>query len=244
MHEPDVHVSDVDAELRAPRSRGIHAASRGIYGAPRIHAELRAQGLRCGRKRVARLMAAAGLVGVHRRRLRATAPAPARGRARRPTSWAATSRRPLPTGCGWPTSPSCRRGRARSISPPSSTSSAALVVGWAMAGHLRSELVLAALDVAIAAPAARGRARSPLRPGHPVHEPGLRRPPADAGPAASHGCVWCRSGRPTGRPRPFQPPHRPVGTGGLRSAQIGSTCSVGAVALMRSMQIGRRGVPD
>jgi len=49
--------------------RAAHAASYGTYGAPRIHAELRANGLRVGRKRVARLMAVAGVVGVSRRRL-------------------------------------------------------------------------------------------------------------------------------------------------------------------------------
>ncbi|MDA1095924.1 MAG: IS3 family transposase [Chloroflexi bacterium] len=47
----------------------IHRASRGIYGAPRVHAELTlGQGIACGRKRVARLMRLAGLVGIHRRR--------------------------------------------------------------------------------------------------------------------------------------------------------------------------------
>ncbi len=40
----------------------IYARSRRTYGAPRVHAELRALGVRCGRKRVARLMRAAGLV--------------------------------------------------------------------------------------------------------------------------------------------------------------------------------------
>jgi putative transposase len=48
--------------------RAAHAASHGTYGAPRIHAELRANGVCVGRKRVARLMAAAGVVGVSRRR--------------------------------------------------------------------------------------------------------------------------------------------------------------------------------
>src|SRR4029453_8435141 len=43
--------------------RAIHAASRGQYGVPRVLAELRAQGHDVGRKRVARLMAAAGLRG-------------------------------------------------------------------------------------------------------------------------------------------------------------------------------------
>ena len=41
----------------------IHSASRGTYGAPRIHAELQDQGTRCGRKRVARLMRLAGIKG-------------------------------------------------------------------------------------------------------------------------------------------------------------------------------------
>ena len=59
-----------DEELTS-RIRQVHQASRGTYGAPRVHAEMTlGQGLRCGRKRVARLMRAAGLAGVHRRRHR------------------------------------------------------------------------------------------------------------------------------------------------------------------------------
>ena len=51
--------------------RAIHQRSRGTYGAPRIHAELRLDhGVGVGRKRVARLMGWAGLVGCHRRRRR------------------------------------------------------------------------------------------------------------------------------------------------------------------------------
>jgi transposase InsO family protein len=51
--------------------RQIHSRSRGTYGAPRVHAELRlGLDLHVGRKRVARLMRAAGLQGCHRRRLR------------------------------------------------------------------------------------------------------------------------------------------------------------------------------
>lgn len=46
---------------------GLHAASRGTYGAPRIHADLAAAGEPVSRKRVARLMRTAGLQGVHRR---------------------------------------------------------------------------------------------------------------------------------------------------------------------------------
>lgn len=63
--------SIVDAELTAT-IRTVHRDSRGTYGAPRVHAELVATGRRCGRKRVARLMRRAGLVGVHRRRYRPT----------------------------------------------------------------------------------------------------------------------------------------------------------------------------
>lgn len=46
----------------------IHAAHRGRYGAPRIHAELQAQGQRHGRKRIARLLRHAGLRGLCSRR--------------------------------------------------------------------------------------------------------------------------------------------------------------------------------
>jgi putative transposase len=56
-----------DAEWSA-RIAEIHRRSRQTYGAPRIHAELRAQGIRVGCKRVARLMRAARLRGVSRRR--------------------------------------------------------------------------------------------------------------------------------------------------------------------------------
>ena len=50
------------------RIKTIHQASRQIYGAPRVHAELADAGVHVGRKRVERLMKAAGLKGVSRRR--------------------------------------------------------------------------------------------------------------------------------------------------------------------------------
>ncbi len=56
-----------DAELTT-RVREIHARSRGTYGAPRIHADLADDGVPVSRKRVARVMRTAGLVGVSRRR--------------------------------------------------------------------------------------------------------------------------------------------------------------------------------
>jgi transposase InsO family protein len=66
-----------DAALTAT-IRDIHTMSRGSYGAPRVHAELRlGLGVRCGRKRVARLMRADGLAGATHRRKRRHRPAEA-----------------------------------------------------------------------------------------------------------------------------------------------------------------------
>ena len=48
------------------RIREIHQRSRETYGYPRVHAELRALGVRCNRKRVARLMRKDGLRGCMR----------------------------------------------------------------------------------------------------------------------------------------------------------------------------------
>ena len=50
------------------RIKAIHAASRETYGAPRIHAELIDEGIHVSRKRVERLMKAAGIAGVSRRK--------------------------------------------------------------------------------------------------------------------------------------------------------------------------------
>ena len=70
------------AEIRA-----AHAALEGTYGAPRIHVDLAAKGIRVGRKRVARLMRSAGLAGVSRRKFVTTTV-----QGRRPSG--ARSRRP------------------------------------------------------------------------------------------------------------------------------------------------------
>ncbi len=58
----------VDGTRPTAEIRVAHAASRGTYGAPRVHAELAAEGIRVGRKRIARLMSQAGLAGVSRRK--------------------------------------------------------------------------------------------------------------------------------------------------------------------------------
>ena len=66
--------SDREQADRALRDRivDIHSRSRGTYGVPRVHAELAAEGVAVGRKRVARLMRQAHIQGVHRRRKVAT----------------------------------------------------------------------------------------------------------------------------------------------------------------------------
>jgi putative transposase len=59
-----------DAEL-AGQIQAVYAANRKVYGSPRVHAELQAQGIKVARKRVARLMREQGLLGcrpVHRSR--------------------------------------------------------------------------------------------------------------------------------------------------------------------------------
>ena len=63
---PSAH-ADSDAAL-LERIREIHRISRETYGAPRIHAELTAQGHAVSRKRIARLMRNAGLAGISRRK--------------------------------------------------------------------------------------------------------------------------------------------------------------------------------
>ena len=55
-------------EALLKRVRTVHASSRQTYGAPRVHAELRGRGELHGRKRIARLMRQAGLVGASHRR--------------------------------------------------------------------------------------------------------------------------------------------------------------------------------
>jgi putative transposase len=128
--------------------RRIHERSRGTYGVPRVHAELRYGGTRCSRKRVARLMTLAGLEGVHRRRsIRTTvrdrdaAPAPdlvnRTFRASAPDRLWVADITYVPTWAGFlyvaVIVDACSRK----------------VVGWSMAGHLRTELILDALDMAI-----------------------------------------------------------------------------------------------
>ena len=144
---PSAHALADAALLK--RVRTVHACSRGTYGAPRVHAELRADGKRHGRKRVARLMRAAGLVGASRRRTGVT------------TTRRDKGARPAPDlvdrdfGVTGPN----RLRVADSTFVPSAAGFLYLavvldawsrkVVGWAMANHLRAQLVLDALEMAV-----------------------------------------------------------------------------------------------
>jgi putative transposase len=130
------------------RIRQVHAASKGRYGSPRVHAMLRRQGIRVGRKRVERLMRSAGLQGAHRRRRKGcTVPVegvePFRdlvGRDFRPDApnrvWAADIKQ-IKTGEGWLYLAAVQDLYSRRI------------VGWAMEPHMRQELVVAALKMAV-----------------------------------------------------------------------------------------------
>jgi len=70
QRRPPSQRARTDAALTA-RIQAIHDETDGIYGAPRIQAELADEhGVHVGRKRVARLMRAAGIEGVSRRRFR------------------------------------------------------------------------------------------------------------------------------------------------------------------------------
>jgi putative transposase len=149
-------------ERRAPSDRAltdawltekikpIHDASRGVYGAPRIHAELRMEhGIRVGRKRVARLMKAAGISGVRaQKRWKTTIRIPGitpatdlverQFRPDRPNVLWVADITYLRTGEGWLYLAAVQDAYSRQI------------VGWSMATHMRAGLVVDALQMALA----------------------------------------------------------------------------------------------
>lgn len=128
--------------------RQFHEVSRGTYGTPRIHRDLRAAGVRVGRKRVARLLKQAGLQGVSRRKWQRTT---IRAEDARPAP-DLVQRHFVATGPN-------QLWVADITYIPTWTETLYLavvldvwsrrVIGWAMETHLRTELVLTALDMAI-----------------------------------------------------------------------------------------------
>jgi len=132
--------------------RSIHEQSRQTsprgYPAPRVHAELAAAGTACGKKRVARPMRGAGIVGCHRRRrivttIREPSAPPAPDHLQRQfvaeepdTRWTADITY-VPPWAGFLSLAVVLDVFSRRI------------VGWAMADHLRTELVLSALEMAL-----------------------------------------------------------------------------------------------
>ena len=144
---PSAHA--VADKMLLKRVRTIHASSRQTYGVPRVHAELRAGGEKHGRKRIARLMRAAGLVGASRRRTGVTTtrrdkdarPAPdlvdRNFVASKPNQLWVADITFVPTASGFLYLAVVLDAWSRKI------------VGWSMANHLRAELVLGALEMAI-----------------------------------------------------------------------------------------------
>jgi len=126
----------------------IHARSRHTDGTPRVHAALRASGVRCGSRRVAHQPRAAGLAGCHRRRrTRTTVPDPARVPAPNLVARDCTAAGPDRLWIGDSTYSATWEGW-RSLAVLLDAHSRR-VVGWAMADHLRAALALDALAMAL-----------------------------------------------------------------------------------------------
>jgi len=146
-HRPASPRARRDAEL-LEQIGAIHDESKGTYGWPRVHAELRHRGIRASRKRVARLMRAAGLSGMVRRRkgrttIRVPGIATAPDLVRRDFAPAAPNQlwvADLTEIATW-------EGKLYLAAVIDCYSRRC--VGWAMAEHMRAELVVEALEMAI-----------------------------------------------------------------------------------------------
>ena len=135
-----------DAQLSL-KIHAIHEQSRGTYGVPRVHAMLAAEDIFVGRKRVARLMKLAGLEGISRRKkyksTRDKDASPAPDLVER--AFVATAPNQL-----WVADITYVHTRAGFLYLAVVLDVfSRRVVGWAMANHLRTELVIDALDMAV-----------------------------------------------------------------------------------------------
>lgn len=147
-HLPSTHEL-TDAELLV-KIRTIHKQSRENYGAPRVYKALKEQGVQVGKKRVARLMRENGIVGrLPRRFKKTTLPGPEMAQAidliKR--SFAAGTIEINRAWCGDITYVRTWEGWLYLATVIDIASRR--VVGWAMADHMRTELVADALRMAI-----------------------------------------------------------------------------------------------
>lgn len=147
LHAQPSERSKHDQRLRL-EIKAIHRESRGTYGSPRVHAKLRATGFEVGRNRVARLMAESGITGRRPRRFCKTtdsnhdhpiAPDLVE-RDFEPSApnqlWAADITY-IPTAAGWAYLAVILDLFSRRV------------IGWAVDDHMRTELVLEALERAL-----------------------------------------------------------------------------------------------
>lgn len=138
------------ADALVAEIREIHTSHRGTYGVRRIHAELRGFGHTVNRKRVERLMRREGIEGRHlRRRKRTTIPdrlaPPAPDLVRRDFTAAALDEK----WCGDITY--VQVGGTWLYLACVLDICSCRVLGWSMATHMRTELVVDALKMAVAA---------------------------------------------------------------------------------------------
>ncbi|WP_190078794.1 IS3 family transposase, partial [Streptomyces daghestanicus] len=138
-----------DARLAA-RIRAVHQESDGTYGAPRITAEFReTSGEAVNHKRVARIMRASGIEGVRlRRRHRTTVPDPAAAKAPDLIGRDFTADKPNTKYVGDITCLPVEGGKFCCLATVIDLASRRLA-GWAIAGHMRADLVTDALAAAI-----------------------------------------------------------------------------------------------
>jgi putative transposase len=131
------------------RIRAVHEASRGTYGSPRIHRELvLGEGIRVGENRIARLMRTHGIEGIYRRRYKGTT-------RRDPTAIAAEDLVMRHFGVDGPdrlwvgdvTEHPTAEGKVYLATVLDAWSRR--IIGWSIADHMRSELVVDALQMAV-----------------------------------------------------------------------------------------------
>ena len=163
-----------DAELK-DRITVIWTDSGEIYGCPRIHAALLAEGEQVGRKRVARLMRELGIEGVTRRRFNtATTKKDAKARPA-PDLVDRDFSAGGPNRLWWPTSRTCPPGRAGWLYLAVVLDAwSRRIVGWAMDSHMRAELVEDALAMALSRRQPKGGVVHHSDKGLAVHVAGLR----------------------------------------------------------------------